>query len=590
MAAASSSETFTSLGGVQIEMEEGHARVWLDQPFDVSTIIEEVRKLAEHKKLPRPFLHVLPFHTKTRRDCLNQVVGRVRLQDDTTNGGRFEYGITDSIQVPWSDKRQRIKNTQYMYVDAIGPQCKSLKNSELCWWFLNKLVQIVGEQFVISAPNPHLLTKKRNFWATNPVITLHPCHQWQFKQEEDVPVAGRPHNPRVIRASPDPLPVAGRRGRVIYGSPDPLPATSRKKKGKKAPAQEKKKKRKVQAAVEETRKSKKKKTKKTESSGPEKLSEINPQRFLYEPPDGEKKIASGTGAVASSLILPASGAQMKPEEAAAEEQAAAEVGASSLPVSGAARDAGEPGQAGEAMFKPHAPPQAPRLSLYFLNKERQFKSPEREESKPARDSSASAGEPSPIHRRINKQSYSKSPEQEATFHAVQTPGLGSQRMANTGLASQWEDKIWLLKMKKERAREQEITLSGAAEEEADYGVDSQIGDFDEDVPDDLSSHVESAPRLVKLAAIGLGTIASVPPLDLLEAAAQPARECLLTVKALLGNLQLQPSTRIRGVFQDHNECDMDDGISLEPRWNLLRAWIWLLLHREKLLDEHNKGG
>ena len=69
MAASSDNPTgldnLTGLGGVHdTEQQEGHARVWLDRPFDVHTIIEEVAKIAEHKLLPRPFFHLLPRRIK----------------------------------------------------------------------------------------------------------------------------------------------------------------------------------------------------------------------------------------------------------------------------------------------------------------------------------------------------------------------------------------------------------------------------------------------------------------------------------------------------------------------------------------------
>ena len=44
---AASSDNPTGLGGdYDLEESEGHARVWLDRPFDVSTIIEEVGNLV----------------------------------------------------------------------------------------------------------------------------------------------------------------------------------------------------------------------------------------------------------------------------------------------------------------------------------------------------------------------------------------------------------------------------------------------------------------------------------------------------------------------------------------------------------------
>ena len=57
---AASSDNPTGLGGdYDLEELEGHARVWLDRPFDVSTIMFQVGKVAEQQLLPRPFLHVL---------------------------------------------------------------------------------------------------------------------------------------------------------------------------------------------------------------------------------------------------------------------------------------------------------------------------------------------------------------------------------------------------------------------------------------------------------------------------------------------------------------------------------------------------
>ena len=103
----------------------------------------------------------------------------------------------------------------------------------------------------------------------------------------------------------------------------------------------------------------------------------------------------------------------------------------------------------------------------------------------------------------------------------------------------------------------------------------------------MSSYAESAPRVVIEAATALGTMANVPSIDLAEAAAQPSHECLRTVKALLDRQRLEPGATIGeplGYIWDR----IGGGISLETGWNMLKAWIWLLLHRQDILDRFGK--
>ena len=50
------------------------------------------------------------------------------------------------------------------------------------------------------------------------------------------------------------------------------------------------------------------------------------------------------------------------------------------------------------------------------------------------------------------------------------------------------------------------------------------------VPDDLSAMANETPAVVKDAARALGIVADVSPSALEDAAAQPARQCLQTVK------------------------------------------------------------
>ena len=95
--------------------------------------------------------------------------------------------------------------------------------------------------------------------------------------------------------------------------------------------------------------------------------------------------------------------------------------------------------------------------------------------------------------------------------------------------------------------------------------------------------------VVKQAAKALGTMASVNtgaivPGDL---SAQPAHTCLLTVKTLLDQQRDNPSSSVTeplGYIRDRT-----GGITLEPEWNMLRAWIWLLQHRQTVLDQHQRG-
>ena len=333
MAAASSSETLISRRGVQIiiEEQEAHARVWLDRPFDVGTIIEEVGKFAELKLLPPPFLHVLTPRQKPGVH-LNMVVGRVQIQDDTAEGSMFEYGITDQIAMPNSRHRKRKENTQYMYVHALGPRAKSTKNSELCSWFLNRLVNIVGKEFVIGVPNPHTLLKRP--LAKNQVIHLHPCKRSQLEKKKKKEEEG-------TLKKPDAAPAAAE------GTLEKLEAASAQdEQDTYSEALDI-----VQQSISHTGLSSEWTSPLAAALQPlastSKKLHVILMRFGWAgtqftgPPDREGLLNElsehlHTDAAASSLILPASGAQMTPEEAAAEERAAAEVGASSLPVSGAA--------------------------------------------------------------------------------------------------------------------------------------------------------------------------------------------------------------------------------------------------------------
>ena len=117
-------------GIADLEELEGHAKVWLDRPSDVSTIMFQVGKVAEQQLLPRPFLHVLQFRKTTDgKRHLNMVVGRVQIEDNFPEGSMFEYGITDQVAMPVSGRKKRIQDTFNMYVHACGPRAGSITNA-----------------------------------------------------------------------------------------------------------------------------------------------------------------------------------------------------------------------------------------------------------------------------------------------------------------------------------------------------------------------------------------------------------------------------------------------------------------------------
>ena len=582
MAAASSSETLISRRGVQIiiEEQEAHARVWLDRPFDVGTIIEEVGKFAELKLLPPPFLHVLTPRQKPGVH-LNMVVGRVQIQDDTAEGSMFEYGITDQIAMPNSRHRKRKENTQYMYVHALGPRAKSTKNSELCSWFLNRLVNIVGKEFVIGVPNPHTLLKRP--LAKNQVIHLHPCKRSQLEKKKKKEEEG-------TLKKPDAAPAAAE------GTLEKLEAASAQdEQDTYSEALDI-----VQQSISHTGLS-------SEWTSPlaaalQPLASTSQKLYVIlmrfgwagtqftGPPDREGLLNElskhlHTDAAASSLILPASGAppglgsqkwleKMKKNKEESESQKKLREGIQKT----REQEITETRKAQNAPF-------AAKMEEFktWLGRLCSGEGEAVEKRKKQKKTAEEAGTSS-----LPVLGVAGVPSTSTPDEPMEVPGdeAGASSLLVTsgaaGVPSASAPDEPMESAPGEAMERQEAEDVPFAEFATDWEFES-----DEDLPDDLSSHADLAPELVKRAAIGLGTSASVPRADLVEAAAQPAHKCLVKVKALLDHLRLQPGTRIGeelGYLRDHG-----GGISLEPRWNMLRAWVWLLNHRERLLDT-NQGG
>ena len=142
-----------------MELLRGHARVWLSQPLSVQSLISDVQTNVEEKKSvcdSKHFLYLLPDrHKNPSESHLHMVVGRIQLQDDTKDGSMFEYGITDFIE---GSRREDAYN---MYVHACGPRASTSTNSDLCKWFLNELIELVGDEYIVSPPKCSTFLRKK---------------------------------------------------------------------------------------------------------------------------------------------------------------------------------------------------------------------------------------------------------------------------------------------------------------------------------------------------------------------------------------------------------------------------------------------
>ena len=147
----------------------GYAKANIDFALNTLSLVDELGRLWKSTGLGGEVTLECLEPRKKDGIHMNTWVGRVRMDDD---GGRsvFEYGVTD-LQRMANGKKKRKLNVQHIYVSAHGPRAQSKKNTDLCAWRVNQLVQIIGPQQVIDSPDSTLIASRQTI-KNQPVQTV----------------------------------------------------------------------------------------------------------------------------------------------------------------------------------------------------------------------------------------------------------------------------------------------------------------------------------------------------------------------------------------------------------------------------------